>query len=155
MATPKTGQAKSMREWMRNMDRAFTTRRMCNELGIPRGRERERARNTLCDFQGRGEVERTPTGMFRYNHAWRRGSTAPLKARILKAMYVSVSAFSLSEIRVRAEAPDRGYVHRIARVLREGEYIVQVGRRTCAHGAGAERIFNIVNRERFRVEVMR
>ena len=145
-----------MREWMRNMDRrAFTARRMCDDLGVPRGMKRERMRNALSDFVKRGEVERTPVGRFKYNHAWRRGSKAPLKARIVKAMYVSVTPFSMSEIRVRAEATDRGYVHRIARVLREGEYIVQVGRRTCAHGAGAERIFNIVNRERFRVEVMR
>jgi len=154
MGKPKTGLSKKIREALRANTRPVTNIRLCEALGIPPGKDREKARNTLTDFINRGEVLITPKGRLRYNHRWKRGDKAPLKAKIAKAMYVSISEFSLAEIRERIGLKDRNYVQKAARKLVAEGHIKQVGRRLCPHGAGSERLFNIINRERFRIEVM-
>lgn len=154
MAQPKTGLAKRMREWMKARERVFTMKKLCDELDIPPGGRRERVSNSLIDFIKRGEVTRTLRGQYRYNHAWKRGDKSPLKAKVVKAMYVSASAFSMTDIRRLSGAREMNYIHKIARKLKAAGHIRQVGRRVCAHGAGAERVYRVVDRGKFRVEVL-
>lgn len=155
---PKTGLAGRMRAWMSGSGRPFSRMDLYVALGIAPGAERERVARALHDFLKRREVVPAPDGRvkrmrYRYNAAWRRGTKAGLRAKILKAMYFS-GTFAVTDIRRLAGTEKRNYADKIARrLLREG-FLRVVGRRPCAHGAGAERLYHIVNRDRFRLEVM-
>ena len=150
----KTGLAFRLRDWMQSRKRPFTNRQMYEELDLPRGVERARAYKAIADFLRRGEVERIDKGKYRYNNSFQKGANAPLRAKVLKGIYVSISEFSASDIRRLTEAVDGGYVQQIIRQLVGKGYIRKVGRRNCAHGAGVETLYSIVNRDRFRIEVM-
>jgi hypothetical protein len=154
---PKTGLAGRMRAWMSGREGRFALRELYEALGIPPGLPRERAARDLRDFVRRGEVIRDNDGRCNGNRYRYVGMSvkpaAGLRARILKAMYLS-SRFALSDIVRLSGAPDRNYVHKIARPLRKGGYIQAVGRRLCAHGAGAEAVYYIPDRDRFRLEVI-
>ena len=154
MGVPKTGLASRVRDWMQSRKRPFTTHRMYEGLNLARGVERARAYEAISDFLKRGEVEYIDRGKYRYNHSFRKGVNAPLTAKILKGIYVSISEFSASDIRRLTEAVDVRYVQRIIRQLVSKGYIRKVGRRNCVHGAGVETLYSIVNRDRFRIEVM-
>lgn len=155
MGQPKTGLSNKIREVLQNRKFPLSSIGLCKEMGIPPGRERQRVRNTLTDFEMRGEASRTPTNRWRYNHKWKRGDKTPLKDRIIKAIYVSNAEFTMAEIRVRAGVDDASYVHKVSKQLVSGGYIKQVRTQLCLHGAGSERLFNITNRERFRVDMMK
>jgi hypothetical protein len=154
---PKTGLAGRMRSWMAGREGRFALRDLYEALSIPPGKPRERAARDLGDFIRRGEVASDPDGRCngnRYRYLGRQPEAAAgLRAKILKAMYLSAS-FSLSDIVRLSEAPDRNYVHKIAKPLRKEGHIRVVGRRLCAHGAGAEQIYHIPDRDRFRLEVI-
>jgi predicted transcriptional regulator len=150
----KTGLSKRIRESLKSRSKPITFIGLCEDLGIPPGHEREKARGIFADFEKRGEVIRTPKARFKYNHSWKRGDKAPLRAKIIKAMYVSCKEFTLSEIRERLGLQDRNYVQKVARSLISAGYIQQVGKRLCPHGAGSERYLNIIDRERFRIEMI-
>lgn len=154
MGTPKNGLAKLMRAWMREQKNVSTTQMLYAGLGLPPGKARWRAKCALDDFCKRGEVERVSRGRFRYNHAWKRKTNAPLRDKIVKAMYVSGKEFSQREIRQRAETRDKGYVHTIIHQLISGGYLRQVGKRQRIKRGRLEKLYQIKNRERFRIEVM-
>jgi len=155
---PKTGLAKCMRAWMSGVGRPFSRADIYAALGIAPGLERERVARAFQDFLRRREVVPAPDGRakktrYRYNAAWKKGTKAGLRARILKAMYFS-GTFAVTDIRRLAGTEQRSYADKIAkRLLREG-FLRVVGRRPCGHGAGAERLYHVVNRDRFRLEVM-
>ena len=151
---PKTGLARKIRGWAQSRRRVFTPLQLNKALEIPEGEERARVWNTLRDFQKRGELERTETGKFRYNHDFYKKVDAPLKFRILKAVYVSISQFAASDIQRLAGTPDRNYVQRIIRDLIARRLIRPVGRRKCLHGRGMERVFAVTERDRFRIEML-
>ena len=117
----------------------FALRDLYEALGIPPGLPRERAARDLRDFVLRGEVVSDPDGRCngnRYRYVGRPAEAATgLRAKIFKAMYLS-ARFALSDIVRLSGAPDRCYVHKVAKRLRKGGYIRVVGRRLCAHGAG-------------------
>jgi hypothetical protein len=146
-----------MRAWMAGREGRFALRDLYEALGIPPGLPRERAARDLQDFVRRGEVVSDPDGRCignRYRYGGRPAEAATgLRARILKAMYLS-AIFSLSDIVRLSGAPDRKYVHKVAKPLRKGGHIRVVGRRLCAHGAGAEQVYHIPDRDRFRLEVI-
>ncbi len=154
---PKTGLAGRMRAWMSGREGRFALRELYEALGIPPGLPRERVARDLRDFVRRGEVIRDNDGRCngnRYRYVGRPVEPATgLRAKILKGMYLSVT-FALSDIVRLSGAPDSSYVHKIAKPLRKGGHIRVVGRRLCAHGAGAEAVYHIPDRDRFRLEVI-
>jgi hypothetical protein len=160
--TPKTGLAVRMRDWMKGCSRLFSAGMVCSSLAIPRGKERDKVGKAIPDFIKRGEISivvdkrirRQPGKRYRYNHYWKKTIPKPVADKIYKAMYVSVS-FTAPEIRRLVETGETGYVLRLIRELLKSGMIQIVGRRLCAHGAGAERQYHIPNRDRFRLEVMK
>ncbi|HUU40431.1 MAG TPA: hypothetical protein VMW42_05790 [Desulfatiglandales bacterium] len=151
--TPKTGMAKRMREWMRER-KTFTKAQLCKALEIPPGYEREKVSMNLQDFLGRGEIRRIATGKYLYNHAWKPVSKASIKPRVLKAMYVSITAFSASDIQRLSEAKTLNYVNKIMRELFSSGYLQKIGRRRNVSGFGGENLYRVVDREAFRKEVL-
>jgi hypothetical protein len=161
--TSKTGRAQRMREWMKGRKKPWTSMEICEGVGAVLVQERSRVRIDIVDFIARGEISlagRTVKrnrrqNLYTYNPAYRLNSRAgALKKRIYKAMYVSVEAFALSDIQRLANAPGRSYLDKMIGPLKAAGQVQVVGRRHCAHGAGAEKLYQIVNRDRFRLEVM-
>jgi len=158
----KTGLAARMREWMKAQKRPFTKRDVYIGLGIESPADRSTLRNAVPDFARRGEIilqppdkrnRRQDINRYLYNPAWRGAQKGAIKPRILKAMYVS-GQFAVTDIQ-RLCDQDRAWIDRIVRGLRRTGHISVVGRRPCAHGAGAEALYHVANRDKFRLEVMR
>ena len=146
----------------------FTCAQIALALEIPAGK-RDPIYQALQDFVRRGEVvplgpgghdpnsqnsgSCPPMARYAYNRGWRRVHKGVLSRRIYKAMYVA-GQFAVTDILRLAEAPGRNQVDKITRRLRREGHLQPVGRRLCAHGAGAETIYHIGDRDRFRREVM-
>jgi len=159
---PKTGLARRMRAWMRAQQRPFTSRDVYLALGVADAAMRERLRNAMRDFRRRGEVADAPPDKrirrqdahrYVYVVRWRAARKGSLQPRIHKAMYVS-GTWAVTDIQ-RLTDLDRDWIDKTVRRLRRDGYIAAVGRRPCAHGAGAEALYHIADRDRFRLEVMR
>ena len=173
----KTGLAARMREWMKAQERPFTKRDVYLGLGIASPADRATLRNAIPDFARRGEIilqppdkrnRRQDINRYAYNAAWRSAQKGSLSPRIFKAMYVS-GTFAVTDIQrlVSGTAEDMGadlksipissraWIDRIIRRLRRSGHLAIVGRRPCAHGAGAEALYHVANRDKFRLEVMR
>ena len=159
---PKTGLASRMRAWMKAQNRPFTKRDVYIGLGIDDPADRATLRNAVPDFLHRGEIWLAPPdrrirrqniNRYVYNSAWQGAQKGALKPRIFKAMYVS-GIFAVTDI-VRLTDQKRDWVDRIVKMLRRSGHLAIVGRRLCAHGAGAEAIYHVADRDRFRLEVMR
>lgn len=154
MGVDKTGLAQRIRALLKTKTRAISPLGICEALDVPEGPGRARVWDTLKDFQKRGEIEKTQGGRFRYNHSFKRRVKGLQKATVLKAVYVSVSGFSASDIQRLSDVKDKHYVQRIMRELMANSYIQQVGRKKCVHGRGVERIFTVADRTRFRVDLL-
>ncbi|MBI4621074.1 MAG: type IV toxin-antitoxin system AbiEi family antitoxin domain-containing protein [Desulfobacterales bacterium] len=150
---PKTGLAKRIRCWVSTRQSIFTVPEVCNGLRA-KGKDRMQIRNVITDFVKRGEIQRIKKGRYQYNQGWRREKKGCLKPRIVKAMYVSASAFSSADIQRISGVSNTSYVNRIIRNLKKNGHIHLVGKRPCVHGRGATQLYNIVNREKFKIEVM-
>jgi hypothetical protein len=149
-----------MRAWMIAQAKPWTVTQMCDALGVAPGKERDKVREAMPDFVGRMEI--VPVGMTKqnrrqhlyvYNRTYRRIQKGVLNKKIFKAMYVAGS-WALTDLQRLAGAPDRSYLDKILRRLRRNGYVRPVGRRVCAHGIGAETIYHMPDRDRFRREVM-
>ena len=164
---PKTGLADRMRAWMKAQTQPFTAGQVCDGIGVSRGAEHARVRNTLGDFEDRGEIlrqppdkrMRLPLNRYRYNRAWQGGKDGVIKSRIFKAMYVS-GTFAVTDLVRLCQRSDekeltRAWTDKVVRRLRRAGHIANVGRRLCAHGAGAEALYHVADRDKFRLEVMR
>jgi hypothetical protein len=164
---PKTGLAAQMRAWMKAQSRPFTKRDVYLGIGIESPEERAIARNAAYDFAVRGEIllqppdkrnRRQDVNRYRYNAAWQGGQKGSLMPRILKAMRVS-GTFAVTDILRLCTRPDekisRAWIDKIVRRLRRAGHLTIVGRRLCAHRAGAEALYHVVDRDKFRLEVMR
>lgn len=158
--TPKTGLAARMREWMAAQPGPFTAMQVCEGLGLIPGKERDRLRNAIPDFLLRGEIVIARTrernrrqNSYRHNPAWRRAQKGVDKKKILKAAWVSYVEFTVSDLE-RLSGAGKSHVDKTVRELRDGGHIRVVGRRACAHGNGVEILYQIVNRDRYRKEVM-
>jgi hypothetical protein len=160
--SPKTGLAGRMREWMKAQTRPFTKRDVYLGIGIESPEDRAIARNAAYDFAVRGEIilqppdkrnRRQDINRYRYNHAWKGGQKGSLQPRIFKAMYVS-GTFAVTDIQRLADL-DRAWIDKVVRRLRRSGHLAIVGCRLCAHGAGAEALYHVTDRDKFRLEVMR
>ena len=158
---PKTGLASRMRAWMKAQTRPFTKRDVYLGLGIESPADRAIARNAVPDFERRGEIvlqppdkriRRQDVNRYRYNASWKGARKGSLQPRIYKAMYVS-GLFAVTDIQ-RLTDLKRDWIDRVVRRLRRSGHLSVVGRRPCAHGAGAENIYHVANRDKFRLEVM-
>jgi hypothetical protein len=160
---PKTGLVTRMRQWMQARTgsvgaRRFFARELYEALRIPPGHEREKARKTLEDFLTRGEVtfrfnKKRKRRHYLYNPVWCKAQKGEIKRRMLKCMYVS-PVFAMTDIRRLAGIKDRHWIGRIIRYLLARGYLQQIGRRLCAHGAGAEKVYRVIDRDKFKLELM-
>jgi len=151
-----------MRAWMKAQTRPFTKRDVYVGLGIESPADRSTLRNAVPDFERRGEIILQPSdkrnrrqdiNRYRYNHTWQSEQKGFLKPRIFKAMYVS-GTFAATDIQ-RLTDLDRSWIDKTVRRLRRSGHLAIVGRRLCAHGAGAEALYHVTDRDKFRLEVMR
>lgn len=168
----KTGLAGRMRAWMKGRNRPWSARMLCEGLGAETWDEAQKTHNALGDFLKRGEIfihtqpnpprrrapgqerkRRQTANRYKYNHAWRRVPKGKNKAKVLKAMYVSATAFAAADIE-RLSGANRNHVEKIIKGLVVDGALNIVGRRTCAAGVGAEQLYNIADRTQFRVEIM-
>lgn len=85
---------------------------------------------------------------------WRKVLKGNLNRKIFKAMYVS-GQFAITDLQRLTGLQDRAWLDKITRQLKKDGHIQQINRRRCAHGAGAECIYHIVHRDKFKLEVMR
>jgi hypothetical protein len=162
--TPKTGLAATMREWMKSRtgtktQRRFTIEQMAEALGIAPGDEHQKLRNTLGDFENRKEVKsyflkKHNRRQYLYCHDWKAELKGKINRKIFKAMYVSQN-FAVTDIQRLTGLQDRCWVDKIVRQLKKDAHLQQVQRRRCAHGAGAEIVYRIVDHDKFKLEVMR
>jgi len=158
---PKTGLAARMRAWMLGTTGIFTALDVSDALEFVSAKNRDRVITALRDFSRRGEVMLTGYVekqnrrqlLYRYNSEWKNGNRAVIMPKIYKAIYVA-GTFSSRDIARLSEA-DRGFVQEIIRKLRRDGLIMKVGRRKCDSGTTAVNLYNIPNRDRYRVEVLR
>lgn len=151
LKTPKTGLAKALREWMSGQSRAFDKDKLCRAFEtVPRAR----IAVAIRDGVKRGElipVMKYNRRQYLYNREWKRKKTGSFNQKIFKAMYVSGS-FVAADIQRLAGVPDSGWVHKVLRSLKSAGLVQKIGRRLCAHGAGAEAVWHIQDRDRFKIE---
>jgi len=157
-AIPKTGLSEIMRDWMSRRRKPFTRERLCRELGITTGKDREKVMGALYDFEKRGEIVRVPDEhnrrQYSYDPSWRKTQKESLlKPVILKAMYVSIT-FSLTDIQRLSNVSSRSYLDKIAKALRRKKLITMVARKPRLNGYGIENVYHIIDRERFRTELL-
>lgn len=150
----KTGLAGRIREVLKNRRNAISPTGIAQTLNIPPGPGRAAVWDALKDCQRRGEIEKTEKGRFRYNRAYRKPTKGRLRQIVLKAVYVSISNFSTSNIQRLSDIEDKHYIQRIFRELLVDGYIMRVGRKRCDNGKGAERVYSIRDRAKFRLELM-
>jgi hypothetical protein len=163
---PKTGLTKIMRLLMQlrtgtEGQRRFFAKELYEAMSLPPGPERQKARNALTDFVARGEVtfrfnRKRNRRHYLYNPTWRRAQKGKINRKMFKAMYVSAS-FAVTDI-VRLveikEQKDRNWIDKkVRRLVKEG-YLQQISRRLCAHGSGAEKVYRVVDRDKFKLELM-
>jgi predicted transcriptional regulator len=161
---PKSGLAAIMRDWMKSRtgtkaQRRFTIDQICAALGITVGNQHQAVANALADFINRREVESYITEkrnrrQYIYVMDWRKELKGKINRKIFKAMYVSQN-FSVTDIQRHTGLKERCWIDKICRQLKKDGHIQQVSRRRCAHGAGAETVYNIVNRDKFKLELMK
>lgn len=154
----KTGLARRMRAWMRSRRGVFTSAALCNGLGAVGTNERAPIQNAIWDFIRRGEVttvryNSNQRQKYRYNHTWKPKAKGVLNRRIFKAMYVSTS-FASSDLERLVGGATRNHIEKTVRRLSSQGYVTRTGRRPCIGGTGAEAVWRIIDRDRFRREVM-
>ena len=161
--TPKTGLTGAMRHWMKCrllsiVETRFYVRELCEGLDIPPGDERQKVRMALYDFVARGEVtfrvnHKRNRRHYSYNRQWKPAQKGKINRRMFKAMYVS-SGFTVTDVQRLTGIEERNWIDKTVRKLIRGGHLQQVGRRLCAHGSGAEKIYRVTDRDNFKTELM-
>lgn len=160
---PKTGLAATIRDWMKSRtgtkaQRRFTVQQICEALCVMTAGQHQKVANALSDFQDRGEVEsffnKRNQRQYLYVQDWEKALRGHLNRKIFKAMYVS-QTFAVKDLQRLTGLQDRCWLDKLVRQLKKDGHIQPVQRRLCAHGAGVETVWHVVNRDRFKLEVMR
>jgi hypothetical protein len=161
---PKTGLSSRMRDWMKartgtKAQRRFTIAQICEALGIEEGKQHQAVANALTDFISRKELisyenKKHNRRQFLYVHDWRKELKGKINRKLFKAMYVSQD-FSVTDIKRLTSLADRNWIDKVVKKLKKEGYIQQISRRLCAHGAGAEVVWHVVNRDKFNIELLR
>jgi hypothetical protein len=161
---PKTGLSAIMRDWMKTRtgtkaQRRFTIQQMCEALCVMTAKQHQKVAVALYDFEQRGEVftyvnKKHNRRQYLCCQDWHAELKGKINRKVYKAMHVSQS-FAVTDIQRLAGLQDRAWLDKIVLQLRKDGHIQQIQRRLCAHGAGAEAVYHIVNRDKFKLEVMR
>ena len=162
--THKTGLAKRMRAWMskrigKKYERRFTIQELCEALEIPPGYHHKKVANALDDFEKRGEIEsyfhkKCNRRQYVYICDWTRAKQGEQNQKIFKGMYVSTS-FAVTDIQRLTGVDERDWIDKIVRRLKKDGYLQQIARRRCVNNASVENVFHIINRDRFKLEIMK
>jgi hypothetical protein len=163
-AASKSGLADRMRTWMKSRtgtktQRRFSVDQLCKALCVTAGEEHQKIANALYDFEQRGELvgylsQKHKRRQYLYVQDWKRVLRGHLNRKIFKAMYVA-NTFAVTDIQRLTGVQERDYLDKLVRQLKKDGYLQPIQRRRCAHGAGAENIYHIVHRDKFKLEVMR
>jgi hypothetical protein len=161
---PKSGLAGIMRDWMKSRtgtkaQRRFTIQHICNALTVTTAKQHQTVANALSDFEKRGEVEsrlnkKHNRRHFYYVLDWRKILKGKINKKIFKAMYVSL-AFAITDLQRLTGITERNWFDKLIHRLIKDGYIQQINRRHCAHGAGAENVYQITDRDKFKMEMMK
>lgn len=160
---PKTGLAAILRDWMKartgtKVQRRFTIKQMCEALCVPSGYDHQKVSNTLQDFERRGELitytDKRNRRHFLYVQDWQAELKGKLTRKIYKAMYVSHD-FAVVDIQRLTGLQDRSWLDKIVRDLTARGHLQVIQQRRRANGLGIERVYHVVNRDKFKLEVMR
>lgn len=162
--TPKTGRAEHIRAWMKARtgtitQRRFTTREMAESMRALTSDDRTKLRDALKDFVARSEVKalnykKCKRRQYVYVNDRLDNLKGNINKKIFKAIYIS-QTFAVSDIQRLTGIKDRHYLDRITRNIKKEGYLQQIARRQCIHGSGAETIYHLVNRDNFKLELMR
>ena len=146
--------------------RRFTIDQICEALAFMTAKQHQAVANALTDFITRGELisyfnkrtgGRSPlrvTRQYIYVFDWHKVLKGKINKKIFKAMYVS-QTFAVTDLQRLTGITERNYFDKVIRQLKKDGYITQVQRRLCAHGAGAENVYHITDRDKFNQEMMR
>lgn len=169
ISIPKTGLSAIMRDWMKSRtgtkaQRRFTVQQICHALNITIAKQHQAVANALTDFIKRGEIESclyktkrgrlTPIRQYVYVLDWKKELKGKINKKIFKAMYVS-QTFSVTDLQRLTGITERNWFDKLIQRLVKDGHIQQVQRRFCAHGAGAENVYHITDRDKFNKEMMR
>lgn len=163
--THKFGLASRMRAWMATRtgtkaQRRFSIAQMCEALQITPGKQHEKIATALYDFERRGELvaymsKKHNRRQYLYVQDWQKMLRGQINRKIFKAMYVSGDFFAVTDIQRLTAITERDFIDKLVRQLKASGHIQQIQRRRCAHGAGAETIYHVTDRDKFKIEVMR
>lgn len=136
--------------------RWFTVAALAEAVGC----STEHARRTLCRAYTRGElIRRYETDSmnheivkYRYAAGYRHCRIHPVRARLIKAIYVA-ETFTVHDI-TRLTSVDRSYVNRTVLALRKAGHLATVGRRYKPGAHNPAPVYHVVDRDRFRKEVI-
>lgn len=161
---PKTGLAMKMREWMKARtgslpQRRFTIMQLCEALAIPPGELHQKVAIALHDFERRGEIKSYLSAkhnrrQYVYIKNLHREKWGKQNKKVFKAMYIMPS-FAVTDIQRLVGINKRAGIDKTVRLLKEKGYLQQIARKHCAHGAGAQNIYHITKRDRFKLEIMK
>jgi predicted transcriptional regulator len=159
---PKTGLAKRIREAM-SAQVMFTSQQLCDALGTPPGTERDRVYRAINDFIRRGEVTKVTDRrrkkqivVYRYRKVELFDRSDEYKQKIYKAMRLMSfhGPFALSDIQ-KMTGLDRSYIDKLAKKLRKSGRLAFYGYRKRSSSYGREAAYQVIDTDRFRVEVMK
>jgi len=155
----RTGLAARLREWMSAQKKPFSAEKAAKGLGIEPGKDHADLNNTIGDFLDRGEIMVVKTVFNKqnrrqnfYRYTRKPGRKHPAKDKIFKAIYVS-SSFATRDIQ-RLSGSTRDYAEEVIKRLCAAGHLTKVGSRHASHGAGKEALYRVVDRDRFRKDVM-
>lgn len=149
----KTGLAEQIRAYASRRRDPFTMQELYAALQAPPGHARKLVRYTFKAFVKRGEIRRVGD-TYIFNATWTpRERHAPVKQQAYKAMFIS-QRFTLRDIRRLIGADSRVYVQTLARRLIRAGHLAVAGYVRQEHGTRPVRVLRIVDRKRFRNEVM-
>lgn len=152
----RKGLAGAIREVMRDARYSITYMGLYERLKAKPGAERARILNAVRhDFISRGEIELTPSGRIKYNHSWRRGDASPCRDKVIKAISLQTGVFTYRDIIGLIEGVERNYIEEIVRGLVKLGYVTREGRHTTPGVRGFVFMYRVIDRVRFRMEVMK
>lgn len=154
--TPERGLADQIRTFARER-KTFTVDQLFEEIKKGGGWTRPHTYAALADFVARSEIVKIPDKRnlrqkYRYNQDFRsQNRKSPKKEKVIKAIYVS-NVFTVKDVE-RLSGQSQNYINKILRKLKN-EYVEVIGQRLCAQGRGVEHIWRVLDRNKYKMEVM-
>jgi hypothetical protein len=147
--SPRSGLAADIRRVLKGASRPVAYSALYRTLNTTPGKEVARVGSAVGDFIKRGEITKTPSGLLKYNDAYK-SKIGPVKSKVLKAIYISTE-FSINDI-ANLAGTKKSYVEDIMEELLKSGHVLKVCRRACV--TTPEWVYNVTDRVKFRLEVM-